>query len=271
MSEDEELTKDNVNTDELSKFINELSELRERVKQFEVSSKSLKPSINKQAPQQAKDYVDPNKLKRFSIENYNIIVNPSICRVVKKTTVPPNSQILVPFKCESELPAETLLFEPSYSTEKSREILIARSVHSRAEPLYCNIVNASNVEQVFEEGNIVGQLTEAKIAEQEFSNNVSSFTKLDTKLIHFSLENEKRSFFKPSFNSDKLQTGSNLSDSQRERLLAVLWKNSDAFQWNPNELSRTSLVEHSIPTGDHKPIQQKQYPIPSVAKEFLDN
>ena len=75
---------------------------------------------------------------------------------------------------------------------------------------------------------------------------------------------------KPLFKSALLQTGKNLSASQRKRLLAVLWKNSDAFQWNPNELSRTSLVEHFIPTGDHKPIQQKQYAIPSVAKEFLD-
>ena len=91
--------------------------------------------------------------------------------------------------------------------------------------LNCNFVNASNVDQDFEEGNIVGQLREAEIAEQEFSYKVSNFTKLDTKMRDV-LVSKMRSdpSFKPSFNSDKLQTGSNLSESQKERLLA--WKNT---------------------------------------------
>jgi len=49
-----------------------------------------------------------------------------------------------------------------------------------------------------------------------------------------------------------------------------LTKNEDAFQWDPKEIGRTKLVEHCIPTGYNKPIQQNQYPIPSVAREYMN-
>ena len=66
-----------------------------------------------------------------------------------------------------------------------------------------------------------------------------------------------------------VRVGKSLSPTEISKLRAVLIKNFDAFQWNPNEIGRTNLVEHSIPTGDSKPIQQRQYPIPSVARDFL--
>ena len=70
--------------------------------------------------------------------------------------------------CDSKLSDKSFLIEPSYSADKSRKMLIARSVHRPANPLYCKILNTSNFEQVFAESNIVGQLSKAEIAEQEF-------------------------------------------------------------------------------------------------------
>ena len=46
-------------------------------------------------------------------------------------------------------------------------------------------------------------------------------------------------------------------------------KNNEAFQWHPGEIGRTHLVEHHIPTGDNKPIVQKQYTIATIAKTQL--
>ena len=115
-----------------------------------------------------------------------------------------DSQSLIPFRCESKLSTETVLFEPGYSADKSREILIAQSVHSPVESLFCSyFVNASNVEQVFKEHDIFGQLSQAEIAEQEFSYNVSNFAKLDSNMIDNLVSNiENDPSIKPLFKSD---------------------------------------------------------------------
>lgn len=71
---------------------------------------------------------------------------------------------------------------------------------------------------------------------------------------------------------EKLNTitvGKSINAEQRSQLLAVIANKADAFKWNSDELGRTTLVEHTIPTGDHKPVQQKQYPIPSIARDHL--
>ena len=64
--------------------------------------------------------------------------------------------------------------------------------------------------------------------------------------------------------------GKQLNGEQQSLLRDVLMKNEDAFQWDPKEIGRTKLVEHCIPTWDNKPIQQNQYPIPSVAREHMN-
>ena len=56
----------------------------------------------------------------------------------------------------------------------------------------------------------------------------------------------------------------------RDQMAEVILKNSEAFLWNPNELGATKLVQHSIPTGNAPPVVQKQYQIPSAAKESAE-
>ena len=58
--------------------------------------------------------------------------------------------------------------------------------------------------------------------------------------------------------------------SHQALLFDVLQKNDAIFQLNANEGGRTKLVENCFPTGDNKPIQQRQYPIPSIAREHIN-
>ena len=44
----------------------------------------------------------------------------------------------------------------------------------------------------------------------------------------------------------------------------------DTFALNPNELERTSLVEHHIDTGSHSPIRQRPYRVPFAQKERIE-
>jgi hypothetical protein len=48
-----------------------------------------------------------------------------------------------------------------------------------------------------------------------------------------------------------------------------LLKHHKVFAWDENILGRTTILEHEVPTGDHPPIVQYQYPIPAVAKEAM--
>jgi hypothetical protein len=66
---------------------------------------------------------------------------------------------------------------------------------------------------------------------------------------------------------ESLKIGVNLSSAQRVALKLVLLKRHDAFAWDNDTLGRTTILEHTVYTGDHPPIQQYQYPIPSIAKE----
>jgi hypothetical protein len=61
-----------------------------------------------------------------------------------------------------------------------------------------------------------------------------------------------------------------LDKPQQTLMFAVLQKNEKVFQWKANEVGRTQLVEHCLPTGENKPIQQRQYLIPSVAREYIN-
>ena len=49
--------------------------------------------------------------------------------------------------------------------------------------------------------------------------------------------------------------GEKLSAEEVFKLRVVLLKNVDAFQWDPEGISRTHLIEHEIDTGDAKPIK----------------
>ena len=54
-----------------------------------------------------------------------------------------------------------------------------------------------------------------------------------------------------------------------KRYCLMFFKRTMQF-FNANEGGRTKLVENCFPTGDNKPIQQRQYPIPSIAREHIN-
>jgi uncharacterized cysteine cluster protein YcgN (CxxCxxCC family) len=181
----------------------------------------------------------------------------------------------------------TLMFEPIQPFPKG--CLVARSLNSKdSDNLYCNVINSSDEDIILKQNQEIGHLCEAEIAEEQFEDNVKRYVPLiTTKLIHFSGKkcsskpvNEVEDGQQEITTADiinhemkhrlkQLQTGKSLSSEQRVLLLKRLEKNVDVFQWNPNEIGRTKLVEHKIPTGNAAPIQKRQYPIPSVARDNM--
>ena len=53
-------------------------------------------------------------------------------------------------------------------------------------------------------------------------------------------------------------------------MLETVIRKAEVFNFDQQKkLGRTNLTIHSVPTGDNSPVQQKQYPIPSIAREPL--
>ncbi|CAG8629027.1 9885_t:CDS:2, partial [Ambispora leptoticha] len=50
-----------------------------------------------------------------------------------------------------------------------------------------------------------------------------------------------------------------LWDDDHDRMEELLFNNNDLFAWEPHNLGRTSLVTHTINTGDAPPIRQRYY------------
>ena len=249
--------------------LNELAELREKLQRIDNTLKLSDSQVENKNVQSKSVKFDESA--DIIAENYNIIASPVVCRVSSKTVVPSKSQCLVSFQANVDSASDTMLFEPGYDKDAAPDLLIARSAHSISEPLFCNVVNVSNEPKVLESGDVIGRLSKAEIAEQEFVSKVANFERLDINTIGELVSRMKHECkLKSSIDLSSLSVGKNLSEPQIEQLRAVLWKNANAFQWKPGEIGCTNLVEHTIPTGDSKPIQQKQYPIPTVAKDFLN-
>ena len=198
--------------------------------------------------------------------------------------------------------SETLLFEPDYLGLNNA--MIARSNHLNSnENLFCNVVNAGDVDLKIEANTKMGTVCEVELANERFEEAVSKFKPLDLNKLKSNARNRANAEFKfesmsKSFNlpgnsgysepfhydsnditsSDihhhqtnlfvkSILTGKTRTPEERAYILEVILENFDAFQWKGNDLGRTNLVVHDIPTGDHRPIVQKQFPLPSIAKE----
>ncbi len=61
-----------------------------------------------------------------------------------------------------------------------------------------------------------------------------------------------------------------IPDQVRKRLVEVIKENLDAFAASPIDLGRTSVVVHTIKTGEAKPFRHKLRPIPFARRQYLE-
>ena len=65
--------------------------------------------------------------------------------------------------------------------------------------------------------------------------------------------------------------GTDLDPYEKLQLESLVEEFSDLFAMSSSELGRTSLVEHQINTGDHKPIKQLPRRVPHFLKEEVSH
>lgn len=153
-------------------------------------------------------------------------------------TIPANHQITIPVPCpaaEVDFIGSTRLFEPK--THKGK-VFSARSVMSIDTTLSVNLINLSDKSVKLYKGSTLGELQPLEdTIESRFAD------------LHFETFTE-RSDFEKKVNLDS----NNLSAEDKQRVLDMLWKNKEAFAFNPKKPPTTTATQHTINVENAKPI-----------------
>jgi hypothetical protein len=200
------------------------------------------------------------------------------CYTTNETSIPALSQRLVEinFSNNNMDQSNNIFFEPLYPMPTG--CLVARSVSLSSKTIFSNVINTLPTATLIEKGHAIGQLIKAVLAESNEDDEYShQRTRMDQaeQLVSVFRTIVKETDCPPKVDPMTwkdicaIPVGNRLTPVQLLKLRIVLLKNHDAFQWDPNSISRTTLVEHSIDTGSHPPIRTKQYPLPTVAMDQI--
>ena len=191
----------------------------------------------------------------------------AICLAVCDTIIAPRSQRLVEFASPLHLHCNTVMLEPL--RKHPSPILVARSVHTPSTGFFCSVLNPTDEQVIIAANTELGRLSEAEEANVKFESDVLAYEPLVVNELKRRAEAPLALAHDVAERLASLRISDKLSESQRSQLQLLISQRISTFQWNKHETGRTKLVEHCIPTGNNAPIQQRQYPIPQIAREPL--
>ena len=196
--------------------------------------------------------------------------------LIEATTIPARKGRFIEASLDQELPAGAeVVFEPkvnalqSYGLSSPESILSVNANGNLLIPLQNFRQNSTNLEAGMELGTI-----------ERFDGQVESPECKQSTCAHVTMQSKQKLALAQSHNLTDRQTllKSELKLSQRtlaceakqvELLEDLLLNSVDVFALNDSELGRTSLVKHSIDTGDHPPIKQQPRRTPFVRREKI--
>ena len=152
--------------------------------------------------------------------------------------------------------SKTLFLEPGLNSDG---LMVAKSIHAwGVKRQCCTIINLAGKDVCLKKGTFLGTLFAATVTGEE-----DEIVKEDEgRMKVFSLDEKIKMV-------SELNIGINLSSLERDEIIKLLVCHFDEFQWDPDTIGRTHMVEHCIDTGTSVPIVQRQYPIPTVAKDAM--
>jgi len=227
------------------------------------------------------------------------VVGHDWCTSAETKKIKPMSQGFILIKhncCSDNKTKKNLLFSPTISTLSN--VILPKSGYPEctdSDHLFVNVLNCSEETIEIHSGSVLGIMSEVELANEKFEKDIKDYKPLViediNRLVRLSKEKERcipKHYSTLSNNSNKnkistrdmvdhelkvklkkLNYGKNLSNDEKLAFIETIQKNEDCFQWNKGSLARCNLVTHRIPTGNADPIAQKQYPIPTAAKEQL--
>ncbi len=168
-------------------------------------------------------------------------------RVFKKPIEPTqvylDSDVIIPANSEITFPVpvnivenieKQLLFQPK---EHKGKIYTARTLLSTGSIISVNLINLSDKSvKLYKNANLGELQAVEEVIDAKFQDLPETFT--------------DRSEFEKKVNID----AAHLSATDRQRVMDMLWRNHEAFAFNPKKPRPTNFTEHTIDTGNAKPI-----------------
>jgi len=186
----------------------------------------------------------------------SVDIESSTCLLLgRKVKLKPNTEHLLKIKVPKNFRREdTFIFESG----PLKEIDLKKG-----------LVWANSVSKIDDEDNIL--LSAMNLSDSEIDLNADyEVGTLDRAEIFTVERDENDDTWEPKPSWKTLEINSKLSVDQRTRLLNLLRKYENVFQWNENDCGLTVMAKHDINTGDAKPVKQRPYRLPEAAKKEVD-
>ena len=195
----------------------------------------------------------------------------SMVRLVQGTTIPSlkGSFVKVEMELQGKLPlGAPILFEPLHSQLESAGLHSHESLVEVCEDgsVLVPLMNVGGTSASLERGMEVGVIQQVKEFDKRGGDNKGvSEPVLCAQVETLSLSSERVEQVLQALGAPS----SKLSKSQKQQLTRVIRNYADVFALNDSELGCTNLVQHSIDTGDNKPVKQHPYRTPMVHREII--
>ena len=183
--------------------------------------------------------------------------------VQNNVVVPPNCEFIVPGKCsvpDSE-DIEYAIIEPHNYVNKHSELHVASCLVDLTRTdieLPVRVVNLSNDPITLHEGTRIATLSFVDdVYELDDDHGVGTHAKINNVKVDSRNSNMELHEWSRDLNQLYDRSCTELNSSEKDKLFALFEKHESTFANSPTDLGRTSVVQHTIDTGDAVPIKQR--------------
>lgn len=187
---------------------------------------------------------------------------PSCCRVEIKENVviPPETEIILPGTLETRIKGWTGIVEPNVSFIQKSGLLVAKSlVNVNSDQIPIRVVNLSSKSCTVYKNTTAAYIEAVQYGQDEIVETVNTVYTED-------LTGEVPNHLKDVYQ----RACDNLSLQQQKQVKDLLIKHQSVFSKDSSDIGRTNLVEHTIDTGNAKPIKQAPYRVPLAKRESAE-
>lgn len=203
----------------------------------------------------------------FAFSHMPIHREPHICSIHAKSSfiIPPHSEVLVPGELGEQCqPGETGLVHPRDELPHRYNIMgAAQIVHTwEGNSVLVRLLNPTDQPIKIFRRTRLGKYTPVDPTIATYDLLQSDLEAESTRDIPTALDKEPRTPL--NVNTENLNT------NQKTSLDALLTEYDDIFAYTPEQLGRSSIVQHRIDTGDHPPIRLRSYRTSPTNREEID-
>ncbi|MES9881967.1 MAG: reverse transcriptase domain-containing protein [Sedimenticola sp.] len=200
---------------------------------------------------------------------YSSIPKSGLARIVNRITIEPKQVVIAKVKVSGNVHAGLSIIEPIKTLPTKHQLMGARCLGYVDKTETCvKLLNPTNVTILLKQNEPV-----ARVEQLHTSDILGSVDNQDTASEVCKPVNLGTTGVEPQINTTTSDTEyiniaksigvsldhSNLSESQKQQLLALIGRNRDVFATCTEELGSSNIYSHKIETGDAQPVHRRPY------------